>query len=327
VGLNIRFARPGSAIGPGIRLAQGGAFVALGVTLAAAREAAAPFLLLTKLAAAALVGLGLAGGHRIDAGADHFHRKSDDIDRGARKTAREKQRNDGKKGAHVPDSSAGVLIEDEWREGPSFTVESLDCGPLMCVISVMTEITHKSEKLAPAAERFVLHWGDMCGQWGVNRSVAQIHALLYLSEHPLTAEEIADTLGIARSNVSNSLKELLGWKLIRRVPRMGDRRDHYAAETDLWEMVTRIAQGRKEREIDPAAAALRACLAEAKGDPGINPVALQRLTEMSAFMETINRWYDQMLGVPAPKIMALIRMGSRVVNLLTLGRRGEQRRE
>jgi hypothetical protein len=97
----------------------------------------------------------------------------------------------------------------------------------------------------------------MGGQWGVNRSVAQIHALLYLSEQPLTAEEIADTLRLARSNVSNSIKELLAWKLIRRVPVMGDRRDHFEAEIDIWEMVTRIAQGRKEglhgrRQIRPA---------------------------------------------------------------------------
>jgi DNA-binding transcriptional regulator GbsR (MarR family) len=160
----------------------------------------------------------------------------------------------------------------------------------------------------------------MGGQWGVNRSVAQIHALLYLSERPLTAEDIADTLGMARSNVSNSLKELGGWKLVRRVPVLGDRRDHFEAETDLWEMVTRIAQGRKEREIDPAAAALRACRAEAEGDPNVSPVAKKRLAEMEAFVGTLSRWYDQMLGVPAPKIMALIRMGSRVVNLLSFGR-------
>src|SRR5919112_6807353 len=107
----------------------------------------------------------------------------------------------------------------------------------------MTEITVESRKLAPTIERFVLHWGNMGSQWGVNPSVAQIHALLYLSERPLTAEEIADTLGIARSNVSNSLKELIVWKLIRRVPVLGDRRDHYEAETDIWQMVTRIAQG------------------------------------------------------------------------------------
>ena len=184
----------------------------------------------------------------------------------------------------------------------------------------MTEITIESRKLAPAVERFVLHWGDMGNQWGVNRSVAQIHALLYLSERPLTAEDIAETLGMARSNVSNSLKELIGWKLVRRVPVMGDRRDHFEAETDLMEMVRRIAQGRKEREIDPAAAALRACLAEAERDPHVSAVARARLAEMQGFVETLNRWYDQMLDVPAPKIMALIRMGAKVVNLLSFGR-------
>src|SRR3954467_11937482 len=185
----------------------------------------------------------------------------------------------------------------------------------------MTEITAET-RLPRAVERFILHWGDMGGQWGVNRSVAQIHALLYLSERPLTAEEIAETLGMARSNVSNSLKELGGWKLVRRVPVLGDRRDHFEAETDLWEMVTRIAQGRKEREIDPAAAALRACRAEAEGDARVSPVAKKRLAEMEEFVGTLSRWYDQMLGVPAPKIMALIRMGSRVVNLLGFGRAG-----
>lgn len=188
----------------------------------------------------------------------------------------------------------------------------------------MTEIAVKT-RLAPAVETFILHWGDMGGQWGVNRSVAQIHALLYLAERPLNAEEIAEQLGIARSNVSNSLKELIGWKLIRRVPLPADRRDHYQAQTDLWEMVTRIAQGRKEREIDPAAAALRACLAEAKGDAAVSPVALKRLSEMSAFLETVDGWYTQMLSVPAPKIMALMRMGSKVASLLSFGRKSEGR--
>jgi DNA-binding transcriptional regulator GbsR (MarR family) len=190
----------------------------------------------------------------------------------------------------------------------------------------MTEITAESKKLAPAVERFILHWGDMGGQWGVNRSVAQIHALLYLAERPLTAEDIAEALGMARSNVSNSLRELASWKLVRRVPVLGDRRDHFEAETDLWEMVTRIAQGRKEREIDPAAAALRACLAEAEGDPRISPVAKQRLAEMEDFVRTLDRWYDQMLNVPAPKIMALIRMGAKVASLVGFGRKNDSRR-
>ena len=86
----------------------------------------------------------------------------------------------------------------------------------------MTVITDSSSHLAPSVQRFILHWGDLGGQWGLNRSVAQIHALLYLSERPMTAEDIAEKLGLARSNVSNSIKELLGWKLIHRVPVMGD---------------------------------------------------------------------------------------------------------
>src|SRR5207253_3029790 len=111
----------------------------------------------------------------------------------------------------------------------------------------MTEIT----KLPDLIERFVLHWGDMGAFWGVNRSVAQIHAYLYVSETPKTAEDIATTLGMARSNVSNSMTELQAWGLIRRIPILGDRRDHFEAETDVWEIASRITAGRKAREIDP----------------------------------------------------------------------------
>jgi DNA-binding transcriptional regulator GbsR (MarR family) len=181
----------------------------------------------------------------------------------------------------------------------------------------MTEITNiQAQMLAPAVERFILHWGDMGSQWGVNRSVAQIHALLYLSARPMTAEDIADQLGLARSNVSNSVKELVGWKLIRRAPVMGDRRDHYEAEADLWEMVRRIAAGRKEREIDPALAALERCVAEAEGDARIDPVAAKRLTEMQAFLRTLDGWYGEMLTVPTGKLMTLIRLGARIVKFL-----------
>ncbi|MEO5774071.1 MAG: MarR family transcriptional regulator [Sphingomicrobium sp.] len=187
----------------------------------------------------------------------------------------------------------------------------------------MTEVTATTRALPTAVEHFILQWGDMGGQWGVNRSVAQIHALLYLAEEPLTAEDIAETLGIARSNVSNSLRELVGWRLVRRVPIRGDRRDHFEAETDLWQMVTRIAQGRKEREIDPAAAALRACLAQAERDPHVSAVARKRLAEMESFVRTMSRWYDQMLGVPAATIMKLIRMGSKVANFVSFGRKND----
>jgi DNA-binding transcriptional regulator GbsR (MarR family) len=188
------------------------------------------------------------------------------------------------------------------------------------VISVMTEITDKPAPLAPAIERFVLHWGDMGGQWGVNRSISQIHALLYLSERPLTAEEIAETLGLARSNVSNSIKELLSWNLIRRVPVRGDRREHFEAETDVWEMFIRIAAGRKDREIDPAVAALRLCLSEADADSKIHPVARKRLKDMLDFVGAMETWYAQMLTVPKSKLPVLIRLGARIVNLLPGGK-------
>src|SRR3546814_20283439 len=117
-----------------------------------------------------------------------------------------------------------------------------------------------------SSDLFILHWGNLGGQWGVNRSVAQIHALLFISDRPLHAEEIAEVLGLARSNVSNSIKELLGWRLIDRVPLLGDRRDHFSAEKDLWEMDTRLDARRKAREIDPAEAAPQLYVARAGDD-------------------------------------------------------------
>jgi DNA-binding transcriptional regulator GbsR (MarR family) len=190
----------------------------------------------------------------------------------------------------------------------------------------MTEITKMDEslrprELRPAVEHFVLQWGDLGGKWGVNRSVAQIHALLYLSERPLTAEEIADRLGLARSNVSNSIKELQAWDLIRRVPIKGDRREHFAAEADPWEVFARIAAGRKEREIDPAIAALRTCRAEAADDPKTHPVAQARLNALVDFVDTMDRWYGQMIAVPRPQIAAMVRLGGRIVSFLSPGRR------
>jgi DNA-binding transcriptional regulator GbsR (MarR family) len=183
----------------------------------------------------------------------------------------------------------------------------------------MTESTGKSRQLPPSVEQIVLRWGDLGGQWGVNRSVAQIQALLFLSDRPLTAEEIAEVLGMARSNVSNSLRELMTWKLIHRVPVLGDRRDHYAAETDLWQMATRVAQGRKAREIDPMVAAIGEAMASLdSGDAGVSPQVKARLRRMHEFVTTVDTWYQQMLNVPPETLMRLIRMGSKVVGLLSL---------
>ena len=179
----------------------------------------------------------------------------------------------------------------------------------------MTETNAESDKMPPAVEAFVLRWGDLGGQWGVNRSVAQIQALLLLSDRPLTAEDIADKLGLARSNVSNSIKELLNWKLVTRVPVLGDRRDHFVAETDMWQMASKVAQGRKEREIDPMVAAIHAAMDQAD-DPRISVEVRQRLTAMNDFITTVDTWYGQMIQVPPQQIMRLIRLGAKVVNLL-----------
>jgi DNA-binding transcriptional regulator GbsR (MarR family) len=180
----------------------------------------------------------------------------------------------------------------------------------------MTEI----QKIPAPIERFVLHWGEMGGFWGVNRSVAQIHALLMTAEAPMTAEDISVALEMARSNVSNSLKELLAWNLIRRVPVRGDRRDHFEAEVDVWEVASRIAAGRKAKEIDPALETLRACVAEAETDPTVHPVALKRLKEMLEFTETIDRWYGQITTVARPKLMALLKLGARIAALIPGGK-------
>lgn len=184
----------------------------------------------------------------------------------------------------------------------------------------MTEMTANPVRLPPALEHFVLHWGDMGGQWGVNRSVSQIHALLYVTERPLTAEDIAETLGLARSNVSNSLKELTGWELIRRVPMKGDRREHFEAETDVWEMAARIAKGRKAREVDPALTALKASIAEASGDPAVSRVAMQRLQAMLTFTEAIDVWTTQMLSVPKTRLASAMKLGAKILAFIPQGK-------
>ncbi|MGH1419737.1 MAG: GbsR/MarR family transcriptional regulator [Hyphomicrobiaceae bacterium] len=165
-------------------------------------------------------------------------------------------------------------------------------------------------------QMFVLHWGEMGTTWGVNRSVAQIHALLFISDDPLTAESIAGFLNLARSNVSNSLKELLGWQLIKRVPVLGDRRDYYTAEADMFEMVRRIAAGRKARELDPTLAVLRECVSMADNDPKMSRGARKRLSDMLTFSEAVDKGFGEILRLPGPTLMALIRLGGKVAKFV-----------
>ena len=169
-------------------------------------------------------------------------------------------------------------------------------------------------ELARPLRQFVLHWGEMGARWGVNRTVAQIHALLYVSEQALTAEEIAETLAVARSNVSVSLRELQAWGLVRVAHVLGDRRDHFQTTKDVWEMFQIIVEGRKRREVDP----IRTVLRELMSAPGgsLDDHARARLADLLAFFEMTTAWYEQVRQMPKSTLARFARMGSRVARLL-----------
>src|SRR3954465_14548272 len=141
----------------------------------------------------------------------------------------------------------------------------------------MKETHDTTVPLSPVAQKFVLHWGEMGTRWGVNRTVAQVHALLYLSPRPLNADGLVDTLGVARSNVSTSLKELQGWGIARRVHVLGDKRDHFESLKDVWEMFRIVMDERKKREFDPTMRMLRECLDEGAKDKALDEYAEERL--------------------------------------------------
>lgn len=168
----------------------------------------------------------------------------------------------------------------------------------------------------PEAEQFILHWGEMGSHWGVNRSVSQVHALLYLSDRPLNAEEICDTLGLARSNVSTALKELQGYGIIRRQHVMGDRRDHFVAETDLWEMLMRITVERKKREIDPTLLVLSDLAAQLEGRDDVPPHIRERIERMHTFMGTLTGWFDDVRKLPKGTLVSLMKLGSKVARFI-----------
>jgi len=174
----------------------------------------------------------------------------------------------------------------------------------------------EAPRLSPVMANVVLHWGEMGGRWGVNRSVAQVHALLWLVGRPLAAEDIAETLSIARSNVSTSLDELQGYRLVTLVHVIGDRRNRYQAKTDPWEIVRAIIDERKKREIDPALEVLRSANAAAAADDATPADVKKRIAEMTVFIERTAGWYDQMKNVPRPMLERMIRLGARIVRLL-----------
>ena len=169
--------------------------------------------------------------------------------------------------------------------------------------------------LSPIRRRFVMHWGEMGSRWGVNRTVAQIHALLFLSGRPLHAEEIADVLQVARSNVSNSLKELQGLNLVRVVHLIGDRRDHFDTSKDVWELMRTVVRERKSREFDPTVGVLRDCLA----DPSFaaeDKETRKRIEDTLGLMEAMSSWGEEMLRLEPDTLMKVMKLGSKIQKLL-----------
>lgn len=170
--------------------------------------------------------------------------------------------------------------------------------------------------LTTVQERFILHWGEMGARWGINRTVAQVHALLFLSQRPMHAEEIARTLSVARSNVSTSLRELQGWRIVRVAPVFGDRRQHFESVKDLREMFRVILEERKRREIDPTIAVLRECVVEAGKAGPTGAYARARLSEMLDFVITVSALYEEFRHLPPAAARGLVKLRGKVRKLL-----------
>ncbi|GAB3543987.1 GbsR/MarR family transcriptional regulator [Noviherbaspirillum agri] len=169
--------------------------------------------------------------------------------------------------------------------------------------------------LSPLAQRFILHFGEMGSRWGINRTVGQIYALLYVHGTPLNADEIADRLGFSRSNVSMGLKELQSWRLVRLLHQPGDRREYFEPPKDIWEIFRTLLEERRRREIEPTLSMLRDALLE-------NPtseedrLAQDRMREMYQLIELSSTWFNEMQRLTPETLMSLMKMGSKVKKLL-----------
>ena len=166
--------------------------------------------------------------------------------------------------------------------------------------------------LNPVMQKLVLHWGEMGARWGVSRSVAQIHALLYFSPKPLAADEIVDALSVARSHVSNSLRELQSWGVVKLVHVMGDRREHFESIKDVWQMFEILLDERKRREVEPTLKMLRETAAQVKDGAAADPHTRQRLTEMLEFFELMDGWFGEVRRLPLASRVRLVKLGARI---------------
>ena len=175
------------------------------------------------------------------------------------------------------------------------------------------------QQLTPVAEKFILHWGEMGARWGINRTVAQVHALLFISEKPLNAEQLTQLLGVARSNVSTSLRDLQSWGIVRVVHVMGDRRDHFESMRDVWDLFRQVLDERKRREIDPTVALLKECVAEARQSGPAEKYPRQKLAELLDFFQATTAWYEQIRRMPTVAVVKFVGLGERMRKLLGVG--------
>lgn len=174
--------------------------------------------------------------------------------------------------------------------------------------------------LSSVAQKFILHWGEMGTKWGINRTVAQVHALLFISPKPIHAEEIAETLSVARSNVSNSLRELQGWGIVRVVHVLGDRRDHFESVKDVWEIFRIVAEERKRREIDPTLRVLQECVAELNGAAQSDKYTRERLESMLEFLTVTSGLFEEVVRIPAGALKGIGKFRGKIVTLLGMKR-------
>jgi DNA-binding transcriptional regulator GbsR (MarR family) len=189
------------------------------------------------------------------------------------------------------------------------------------VYSVVTELTEIIMPLTPIEQKFILHWGEMGTRWGINRTVAQVHALLFVSPKPLHAEEIANTLAVARSNVSTSLRELQGWGIVRVAHVLGDRRDHFESVKDVWEIFRIVSQERKRREIDPTLRVLQECVGELKKSGAGGAYTRERLEEMLEFLSTTSGLFEEFVSIPTGALKGMARLRGKLKLLLGVGKK------
>lgn len=169
-------------------------------------------------------------------------------------------------------------------------------------------------KLSETEQRFVLHWGEMGSRWGVNRTISQIHALLYLADEAMAADEIAETLSVARSNVSTSLKELQSMGLVKVTHVLGDRKDHFQALQDVWEIFHVIMEERRKREIDPTLSVLRESLLDE--DEALTHERREKIESVMEFLEMLTKWHDDVSNLPRPVVLSVFQMGARIQKLV-----------